>query len=97
MLCLEWEENNELLFLKVVIIRNSDNTDLLQGTRNLRPHDVQSIGTQAEFLFFSHLLWCSGKNLLIDTVGKNLRGHAVYLCLSTYEDTEAKKDFLKFN
>lgn len=37
LLSLEWEENNELLFLEVMIIRNSDNTDLLQGTKKAWP------------------------------------------------------------
>lgn len=39
-----------------LVISNSDNTDLLKGTRNPWPMTDQSIGTQAEFLVFSFFL-----------------------------------------
>lgn len=39
-----------------LVISNSDNTDLLQATRNPWPMTDQSIGTQAEFLVFSFFL-----------------------------------------
>ena len=62
---------------------------------------VQSIGTQAEFLVFRVFFLSSSslvfaKNLLINTMGKNLRGHAVDILLLTNENVGAKKDLLKF-
>ena len=63
---------------------------------------VQSIGTQAEFLVFWGFFFLSSsslvfpKNLLINTMGKNLRGHAVDILLLTNENVRAKKDLLKF-
>lgn len=63
---------------------------------------VQSIGTQAEFLVLGFFFFLSSsslvfpKNLLINTMGKNLRGHAVDILLLTNENVGAKKDLLKF-
>ena len=47
-------------------------------------------------LFVSSSSLVLPKNLLINTMGKNLRGHAVDILLLTNENAGAKKDLLKF-
>lgn len=78
------------------------NTDLLPRHKKSLAYDcpvyrdtgrVSGFGV---FFFLSSSSLVFPKNLLINTMGKNLRGHAVDILLLTNENVGAKKDLLKF-
>lgn len=72
---------------------------------HLRTHDCPVSGDSGTDFWsppLSSLVFTKNKNKKTqkpahDTAGKNLRGHAVHISLSTNGDIEPKKDFLKFN